>query len=68
MRFYPELIILLTAHWRKLRRKMEIGKQKISTLMPALREICQQHGLILNRAKDFKIARWILAHRVISES
>ncbi len=47
---------------------MEIGKQKISTMMPILKEICHQHGLVLSRAKDFKIARWILAHRVISES
>jgi hypothetical protein len=43
---------------------MEIGKQKISVMLPLLKEICYQHGLVLNRAKDFKIARWILIHRI----
>lgn len=47
---------------------MEIGKQKISDMLPLLKEICYQHGLVLNRAKDFKIARWILTHRINCES
>lgn len=47
---------------------MDIGKQTISAMLPALKEICYQHGLVLNRARDFKIARWILSHRINSET
>jgi len=42
---------------------MEIGKEKISIIMPHLKEIALEFGLRLNRLKEFKIARSILAIR-----
>jgi len=47
---------------------MQIGKQPLSKMLPILKEICYQHGLRINRTRDFKIARWILAHRLSSEA
>ena len=35
----------------------------ITEVMPALNSIAHQHGLKLNRVKDFKIARKLLAIR-----
>lgn len=42
---------------------MSIGKQKVSIMMPYLQEVAQEFGLRLNRAKEFKMARGILAVR-----
>ena len=40
---------------------MEIGKLKISEAYPYLKSIARAHGLRLNRAKEFRLARMILA-------
>tara|TARA_Y100000356_G_C11215748_1_gene266182 strand:+ start:104 stop:262 length:159 start_codon:yes stop_codon:yes gene_type:complete len=40
-----------------------IGKMTITEVMPALNSIAKQHGLKLNRLKDFRIARKLLAIR-----
>jgi hypothetical protein len=42
--------------------KMEIGKMTISEAYPYLKSIGLAYGLKLNRAKDFKFARIILAN------
>jgi hypothetical protein len=42
--------------------KMEIGKMTISEAYPHLRVIAYAYGLKLNRAKEFKFARIILAN------
>jgi hypothetical protein len=47
---------------------MDIGKQTLSKMLPVLKEISYQHGLNLNRVRDFRIARWILTHRFITEA
>jgi len=40
---------------------MEIGKMTISQAMPYLKSIAKYHNLRLNRAKEFKSARLLLA-------
>tara|TARA_A100001037_G_C15152011_1_gene639937 strand:+ start:692 stop:835 length:144 start_codon:yes stop_codon:yes gene_type:complete len=40
-----------------------IGKMTISKALPALNLIAKEHGLKLNRVKDFKIARRLMAIR-----
>jgi len=47
---------------------MFIGKQKISTMMPLLQEIAKRHGLRLYIAREFKMARFILANEYINNS
>jgi hypothetical protein len=42
--------------------KMEIGKMTISEAYPYLKTISLAYGLKLNRTKDFKLARIILAN------
>jgi hypothetical protein len=42
--------------------KMEIGKMTISEAYPHLKTISLAYGLRLNRSKDFKLARIILAN------
>jgi hypothetical protein len=41
---------------------MEIGKMTISQAMPYLKSIESNYGLRLNRSKEFKFARIILAN------
>lgn len=41
---------------------MEIGKMKISEVYPHLKMIADVYGLNLNRVKEFKFARIILAN------
>ena len=41
---------------------MEIGKMTISEVYPHLRSVALAYGLKLNRAKEFKFARIILAN------
>lgn len=41
---------------------MEIGKMTISEAYPHLRSVALAYGLNLNRAKEFKFARIILAN------
>jgi hypothetical protein len=41
---------------------MEIGKMTISEAYPHLKDVALAYGLKLNRAKDFKFARIILAN------
>ena len=41
---------------------MEIGKMTISEAYPHLKVIANAYGLNLNRAKEFKFARIILAN------
>jgi len=41
---------------------MEIGKLTISEAYPHLKDVALAYGLKLNRAKDFKFARIILAN------
>jgi hypothetical protein len=41
---------------------MEIGKMTISEAFPHLKSVAFAYGLRLNRAKDFKLARIILAN------
>ena len=41
---------------------MEIGKMTISEAYPHLRSVALAYGLKLNRAKEFKFARIILAN------
>ena len=41
---------------------MEIGKMTISQAMPYLNSIASSYGLRLNRSKEFKFARIILAN------
>jgi hypothetical protein len=41
---------------------MEIGKMTISEVYPHLKTISLAYGLRLNRSKDFKLARIILAN------
>lgn len=41
---------------------MEIGKMTISQAMPYLNSIALTYGLRLNRSKEFKFARIILAN------
>lgn len=47
---------------------MEIGKMKLSEVMPHLKLVSDLYGLRLNRAKDFKLARLILMSRYSRES
>ena len=42
---------------------MSIGKMKITEAYKYLNPIAQRFGLKLNRAKDFRLARLILANR-----
>ena len=42
--------------------KMEIGKMTLSEAHPYLKTVALAYGLKLNRAKDFKFARIILAN------
>ncbi len=41
---------------------MEIGKMTINEAYPYLKSVALAYGLKLNRAKDFKFARIILAN------
>jgi hypothetical protein len=41
---------------------MEIGKMTVSEAYPYLKTVALAYGLKLNRAKDFKFARIILAN------
>ena len=41
---------------------MEIGRMTLSEAYPHLRSVALAYGLKLNRAKDFKFARIILAN------
>lgn len=41
---------------------MELGKMTISEAYPYLKSIASAYGLKLNRAKDFKFARIVLAN------
>ena len=41
---------------------MEIGKMTLSEAYPYLKTVALAYGLKLNRAKDFKFARIILAN------
>lgn len=41
---------------------MEIGKMTISQAMPYLKSIASSYGLRLNRSKEFKLVRLILAN------
>jgi hypothetical protein len=41
---------------------MEIGKMTITEAYPHLKNVALAYGLKLNRAKDFKFARIILAN------
>jgi hypothetical protein len=41
---------------------MEIGQMTISQATPYLKSIASSYGLRLNRAKEFKLARFILAN------
>jgi hypothetical protein len=41
---------------------MEIGKMTVSQAMPYLNNIASTYGLRLNRVKEFKLARFILAN------
>ena len=41
---------------------MEIGKMTLSEAYPHLKTVALAYGLKLNRAKDFKFARIILAN------
>lgn len=41
---------------------MEIGKMKITEVLPYLNVIAKEHGLRLNRAKELKFARMILVN------
>ena len=43
--------------------KSTIGQQPISKVIPFLKEIATEYGLILNRLADFKVARTILIQR-----
>ena len=38
-----------------------IGQSKVTEMLPYLEVIARQHGLKLNRAKEFKLARLLLA-------
>ena len=40
-----------------------IGKMTILEALPALKLIAKEHGLKLNRVRDFKIARKLMAIR-----
>lgn len=42
--------------------KMEIGKMKISEVMPHLNDVALIYGLKLNRVSEFKLARKLLAN------
>ena len=46
---------------------MEIGKMTVSEAMPHLQIISSMYGLRLNRAKEFKLARIILANLYCQE-
>jgi hypothetical protein len=39
-----------------------IGKSKLSEMLPHLKEISKVYGLKLNKAREFKMARLILAN------
>ena len=41
---------------------MEIGKMTITEALPHLKSVASAYGLRLNRAKDFRLARMILAN------
>jgi hypothetical protein len=41
---------------------MEIGKMKITEVLPHLKVVAQAYGLRLNRAKEFRFARIILVN------
>jgi hypothetical protein len=41
---------------------MEIGKMTITEALPHLKSVASAYGLRLNRAKDFRLARIILAN------
>jgi hypothetical protein len=46
---------------------MEIGKMKVSEAYPHLKAVALAYGLKLNRVKDFKFARLILANLYCQE-
>jgi len=41
---------------------MTIGQSKVSDMLPYLNDIATQYGLKLNRPKEFKMARLLLAN------
>ena len=41
---------------------MEIGRMTVSQAMPYLNSIASTYGLKLNKVKEFKLARFILAN------
>jgi hypothetical protein len=41
---------------------MEIGKMKITEVLPHLKVVAQDYGLRLNRSKEFRFARMILVN------
>jgi len=41
---------------------MTIGQSKVSDMIPHLNVVAFQYGLRLNRAKEFKMARLLLAN------
>ena len=42
--------------------KMEIGKMTLSEAYPHLKTVALAYGLKLNRVRDFKLARLVLAN------
>jgi hypothetical protein len=44
-----------------------IGESTVSEMMPYLKSIGDRYGLRLNRAKEFKMVRLILANRYLKE-
>lgn len=43
--------------------KVLVGKAKVTDTLPLMEMIASEHGLKLNRAKDFKQARTLLESR-----
>lgn len=41
---------------------MSIGEQTLSTMMPLLQDVATKHGLRLYIAREFKMARFLLAN------
>jgi hypothetical protein len=41
---------------------MSLGEQTLSTVMPLLQDVAAKHGLRLYIAREFKLARFILAN------
>ena len=43
-----------------------LGKQKLSDCLPMLRQIAQEHGLRLNRVREFNYAVLIMKFRLFT--